>query len=309
MFSKKSAAQTVAFLALAAGLFAASAFTSQVRSENPIRDRLRNRFGKNERADGSVMRCEIAGLDCAVWAPSDTRQAVPLIVFSHGFHGSNMQSAFLMRALANAGYIVVAPNHHDAATIGGWLSKPQTSFAKAAQWSDQTYVDRKKDIVDLLTSLQQDQAWTKRIDWNKIALAGHSLGGYTVLGLSGAWPSWRLPTVKAVLALSPYCWPYSLNGNLGGIGVPVMYQGGTDDKGITPFVKGPNGAFEKTSSPAYFVYFNKFNHFSWTDLNRNEEQRNLVDHYSIAFFDKYLKGSTSAKPEIKEPGVVSLELK
>ena len=32
-------------------------------------------------------------------------------------------------------------------------------------------------------------------------LAGHSLGGYTVLALAGAWPSWKLANVRAVLAL------------------------------------------------------------------------------------------------------------
>ena len=26
---------------------------------------------------------------------------------------------------------------------------------------------------------------------------GHSLGGYTVLGLAGGWPSWKLPGIQS----------------------------------------------------------------------------------------------------------------
>ena len=307
MIEKKPVLVLATLMVLATGILTANVLSAALAG-NTFRERLRDRMRENQDVQDSVEKFKIAGLDCAVWAPADAKPS-PLIIFSHGFHGSNMQSAFLMQALAKSGYLVVAPNHHDAATVSGWLSKPETSFAKAAQWNDKTYADRRKDITTLLAALRTDTGWKSRIDWDKIALAGHSLGGYTVLGLSGAWPSWKLKEVKAVLALSPYCTPFTVNGNLSQLGIPVMYQGGTQDRGITPFVKGPNGAFAKTASPVIFVNFADFNHFSWTNLNHNEEERELVDRYSIAFFDKYLKKSTSAKPEKKEPGVVSLEMK
>src|SRR6185369_13906011 len=103
-------------------------------------------------------------------------------------------------------------------------------------WSDATYKDRADDIRSLLSALKADPGWSKSIDWSKVSLAGHSLGGYTVLGLGGAWLKWKLPEVKAILALSPYCSPFVEKGNLGAITVPVMYQGGTRDFGITPTV-------------------------------------------------------------------------
>ena len=40
------------------------------------------------------------------------------------------------------------------------------------------------------------------------ALVGHSLGGYTVLGVGGGWAHWKDPRVKAILALSPYAAPF-----------------------------------------------------------------------------------------------------
>jgi predicted dienelactone hydrolase len=87
-----------------------------------------------------------------------------------------------MTALASAGYLVVAPNHRDATGNGG-----------SARW----------------------------IDWQRFGLIGHSLGGYTVLGLGGVWPSWKLDGVKAVLALSPYVQPFLVRRTPAGLGAPI----------------------------------------------------------------------------------------
>jgi len=51
---------------------------------------------------------EIAGLRVSVWQPSrEATVPVPLVIFSHGFHGTSTQSTFLMKALADNGYLVV----------------------------------------------------------------------------------------------------------------------------------------------------------------------------------------------------------
>src|SRR5271170_4777599 len=67
-------------------------------------------------AADSAVHTTIAGRDVAIWKPAGTAPAAgfPVVVFSHGFGGCNTQSVFLMEALANAGYLVVAPNHADA---------------------------------------------------------------------------------------------------------------------------------------------------------------------------------------------------
>jgi predicted dienelactone hydrolase len=187
-----------------------------------------------------------------------------------------------MSAFATAGYLVIAPNHKDAICGGGlgaFLSaKPEESFRDAASWSDRTYRDRHDDVLKLADALRRDPQWRHQIDWSRVALAGHSLGGYTVLGLAGGWPRWKLPNIKAVLALSPYCEPYVVNGSLDAIEVPVMYQGGTRDLGITPSVKRPGGCFAKRSSPAIFVEFDRAGHFSWSDLQGTAH--NLIEESS-----------------------------
>ena len=73
-------------------------------------------------ADASVRTesATIGGVKVSVWRPPARRTApAPLVVFSHGFGGSSTQSTFLMKALAGAGYLVVAPNHKDAGAFLG----------------------------------------------------------------------------------------------------------------------------------------------------------------------------------------------
>ena len=245
----------------------------------------------------TASKIKLAALDVAVWQPASEGRA-PLIVFSHGFGGSNTQSTFLMEALAKDGYIIFAPNHHDAHGLMRGM-QPQVPFHKAQLWSATTHEDRRKDIVNLLDALKSDPIWAAKIDWDNIGLCGHSLGGYTVLGLAGAWPQWKLAGVKAVLALSPFAAPYVVSKSLGNINVPVMYQGGSKDVFLTPLMLKENGVYDQTPAPAYLVDFDGAGHLAWTGFNHNDKQKEQIDFYSLKFFDWYLKA-----PQIKNIGSV-----
>jgi predicted dienelactone hydrolase len=115
-----------------------------------------------------------------------------------------------------------------------------------------------------------------------------------VLGLAGAWPSWKDPRIKAVLALAPYCIPFFQTGNLGHLNVPVMYQGATGDVAVTPTVARPGGGYELTSAPKCFVEFAMAGHLAWTGADPLHHA--LMERYALAFFDRYLKGVTSPDP-------------
>jgi predicted dienelactone hydrolase len=234
---------------------------------------------------------DIGTLHTTVWRPIGTG-VHPLVIFSHGLHGSSRQSTFLMKALSDHGYLVIAPNHRDAYRFGKanvGITPPTMGFARADRWTDATYRDRAEDIRGMVRKLKSDAAWNKQIDWTKVALIGHSLGGYTVLGLAGAYGSWYLPDAKAVIALSPYCAPLTGAKTLIRISIPVMYQGGTSDYGITPLLKIKGGAFDQTPSPVVFVDFLRANHFAWTDMNPTFQPD--ISGYCIAFLDKYLNGN------------------
>lgn len=298
---------------------------AQEGARGGVRERMRQRMQQEQSAGTATLAArrmrpqasskndgesiELAGLKVSVWRPAQRTGRVPLVIFSHGFHGMSTQSTFLTAALAENGYLVVAPNHKDAIGNGllatSWL--PQVSFIRPDQWNDKTYLDRAEDIRRLIKALHEQQPWAGMIDWSRLALAGHSLGGYTALGLAGAWPSWKLPEVKAVLACSPFAQPFAQQHSLERLGVPVMYQGGTRDIGLTPFVKRSGGAFDLTASPAYFVDFENAGHLAWTDLTA-EHQAN-VKHYALAFLNKYLKDDDAAKPAEKRSGVAELRSK
>ncbi|HWC16464.1 MAG TPA: hypothetical protein VG498_05595 [Terriglobales bacterium] len=109
----------------------------------------------------------VGSLDVAVWKPkpAPSKSGYPVIVFSHGFGGCSTQSTFLMEALAEAGYLVVAPNHKDArcggrqhyggSRSGGFMrpapmAPPQVPFRNDKAWTDETYRDRHDDIEQVL---------------------------------------------------------------------------------------------------------------------------------------------------------------
>ena len=162
--------------------------------------------------------------------------------------------------------------------------------------------DRADDIRRLVGAIGTDNRFRPRADLSRVALAGHSLGGYTVLGLAGAWPNWKLTGVKAVLALSPYSQPFLLRGTLAALSAPVMYQGGTRDLGITPTLQKTSGAYDQSPEPKYFVEFDKAGHFAWADVGMTAHEKIVA--YSLAFMNHCVKGE-SVKQSLtqKIPGV------
>jgi predicted dienelactone hydrolase len=149
--------------------------------------------GAGARADEE--RLSLAGLAVTVWQPdAATTDARPTIIFSHGFHGCDTQARFLATALAGAGYLVFAPQHRDATCDGGGgrlSAPPEEPFVKPGLWSDATYRDRAEDIRRLIAALKREDGWRQRIDWARLGLAGHSLGGSPALGRNGSFPGSR----------------------------------------------------------------------------------------------------------------------
>jgi predicted dienelactone hydrolase len=258
-------------------------------------------------APAAEQTVKLGGMDVIVWSPETSEGArQPVIIFSHGFHGCAAQSRFLMEAFASAGYIVFAPNHGDAVCNNGkahWYSRPKVPLRKPELWNDTSYRDRADDIRRLIEAVRADARFRERVDWSRLGLAGHSLGGYTVLGLCGAWPAWKLPGVKAVLALSPYSQPFIKHKTLAGLSVPVMYQGGTWDYGATPRTDKSGLSYKQSPEPKYYVDFRKAGHFSWTNIGRPSLYGEIIA-YSLAFMNHYVKGAP-ADPLLTQasPGV------
>jgi predicted dienelactone hydrolase len=99
----------------------------------------------------------------------------PLILLSHGSGGSALQLAWLGTALAKAGYIAVAVDHPGNNAIDG-----NTAEGFVLWW------ERAIDLSNVLDGMLADPDFGHRIDDSRIAAAGFSIGGETVLALAGA---------------------------------------------------------------------------------------------------------------------------
>ena len=250
-------------------------------------------------------------------APVADCQAYPLVVFSHGFGGCAIQSLFFTEALARAGYIVAAPDHKDAAICnseqgrtGAGFGSPQEPIGKPAEWTEETYRDRADDIQLILDGIVSDPQFGPHIDRARIGAAGHSLGGYTIMGMAGGWRTWRDERIKAAVLFSPYLHPFLSHKTVGGIHIPVMYQSGTFDLGVDPWLKRPGEGYDSTAAPKFFVEIRGAAHGAWSNLTcvqngsvpqciEESPRARLINEYAIAFFEHYLKGKN--EPVLSQP--------
>ena len=244
----------------------------------------------------------IGGVDVVVWSPErEPAQPMPLVVFSHAMHMCPTQSRYLTQALADAGYFVVAPRHADSNCTVSLPGLSRFGWKPAMLWSESDFRDRADDVRRVVDAIRDDPRYSASVDADRIALAGHSLGGYTVLGLGGAWPSWKLPGVRAILALTPYSLPFQRTGGLSKLAAPVMYQAGTLDPLFTLPIE--LSGYEQTPAPKYFVEFTGAAHLAWTDWYGFG--RDAIVDYAIAFVDHHVKGEPASPTlETRLPGVL-----
>jgi hypothetical protein len=92
-----------------------------------------------------------------------------------------------------------------------------------------------------------------QVDTQRVGIAGHSLGGYTALGMAGPSRRGRMLGFKPFWPFPHFCSPYVAKGDLAYLRVLVMFQGGTRDFDVTPTVKRFSGAYDRASAPNYYV--------------------------------------------------------
>jgi predicted dienelactone hydrolase len=100
--------------------------------------------------------------------------AHPLVVLSHGNGGSWINQTWLASALAHQGYIVAAVNHP------GTTSRDRSPQAAAQLWQRPVDLSR---AIDAVTAQPERFGVVVK---DRIAVIGHSLGGWTVLETGGA---------------------------------------------------------------------------------------------------------------------------
>ena len=188
-----------------------------------------------------------------------TSQRFPLLLLSHGSGGDGSNLVWLAEALASHGYVAAAVDH-PGDRLGDYSVEGRLAVWRRAQ-----------DVTDSLTRLLADPTFGPRIDRRRIAAAGHSSGGLTVLLLAGARfrpeaylascrgknvgpdcamvsgvDTTKLPEVaaastshrdrriRAVVAMAPVMGPGVTAASLRSIAIPVLVFGSPTDE-LVPF--------------------------------------------------------------------------
>ncbi len=260
-------------------------------------------------------------------APLASVAGYPLLVFSHGYGGSGLGSVFFTEALAARGWIVACPDHHDRHAAVRIRTGQQKDFDRrgllqyakkiAASGPDDRlkYLYRLDEMRLALDSMLTSDSFGKLIDKNRIAVGGHSFGGFTALGISGAIKKYHDSRIKAVLLFSTGAGGYLFTEDeLSAIQVPsLLFMGEREEKqlrGTTTMSALSSKIFRNLSPPKYFLEVKGSSHFSFNNrfsnrlgallMSGSEEEFAVIRKYSIAFLEHYVAGRADPDHVLKQ---------
>ncbi|WP_020476508.1 alpha/beta hydrolase family protein [Zavarzinella formosa] len=186
------------------------------------------------RADARTERFGPYELDVATDAPVEGDR-LPLVVISHGGGGSSLTYRDLAAGLARSGYVVALPEHP-----GDWRGDGSLS-GKAANLEN-----RPRHICLTMDAAFADPVIGPRLLPGRVALIGHSMGGYTALAVAGGKPYAGAretedgkprpvavspdPRVCALILLAPACGWFWRDDALADIDLPIMLRTAEKDE-------------------------------------------------------------------------------
>lgn len=101
----------------------------------------------------------------------------PLVMISHGSGGSNLTHRTLGRHLAMNGFVVCMPEHPF-----------NNRHNNELQYTIQNMIYRPRHIRMAIDEIFSHEKFKSHLDFENVAIIGHSVGGYTALALAGGAP-------------------------------------------------------------------------------------------------------------------------
>jgi len=212
-------------------------------------------------------------------APPVLGRKLPVVVISHGLNGRKEHAAFLAERLVAAGYLVAAVDH---VNDGG-----------------ENALQRPVDVTRLLDRLADRGApptWLAELaDLDRVAVYGHSFGGYTALALAGATigpnPEWtarcaatpaaldcpappaammktaslRDPRVDVVVAATPSGFFQFGRAGTAAIATPALLLAGGNDR-LTTAADFVRPLFQHMTRPRWYVEIELAGHMTFVEL-------------------------------------------
>jgi dienelactone hydrolase len=204
----------------------------------------------------------------------------PLIVFAHGFNSVGTDYQALLSAWAAHGYVVAAPTFP--------LSSSDASGAPSISDFFEQPLDL-RFVITAMTKLKGD-----RVDHRHVGVAGHSLGGVTVLGLTDN-TCCRDPRVMAAVAMAGDIVSFP-GGEYTNKGTPPLLLLHGDQDQIVPY-QGSRAAFSMGAPPKFLVTLLGGDH-NGPFLDPSTAFQTVVAT-TLDFFDCYLKGKRNELGHIK----------
>lgn len=249
-------------------------------------------------------------------APAASPERFPVLLFSHGWNGFRVQNTFQTEELASHGYVVVAVEHTYAAQVtvfpDGRVARhnpaglpsgvSESEYLNAAnrlvlQWAhDLSFVLNELATRD---ASDPDGRLTGRLDLAQVGVFGHSTGGGAAVEFCSK--DYRC---AAGLAMDAYLVPVSEHVINSGIEQPFLFMNSELWQ-----IDGNNARFARLYNqmnyPVYQLTLAGTGHYDFTDLRALSPLTHMlglkgpastgrvmrvINDYSLAFFDEYLKG-------------------
>jgi predicted dienelactone hydrolase len=242
---------------------------------------------------------------------TSSSKPIPVIVISHGDAEDRTTYAYLAEHLASHGFAVVTLEH-----VGGNANRFRKYFSGLAPAPKSTeLLDRPRDVSFVLDELQRRATadpTIQKLNLRQVGLAGHSMGGYTILALAGAQidfdrvkrscnPNRSLnlsvlvqcranklktqrytlqdPRIKAIFAINPLGSTLFGQQGLSQIRIPVFLIGGSDDV-VTPAVPEQVYPFTWLQTPdKYLAMMVKGTHFSTQNISNSGSIFPVTDNF------------------------------
>jgi len=277
-------------------------------------------------------------LTVAVWYPTDSKQKdfkygswwqkgkvaerapiskkqkkYPLLIFSHGYSGGGTGYFYFTEYMARLGWIVVAPDYPDPhqfvrirgkTKFAGVLeSLKQLSDLRDVDWREK-FSYRLKLLKFTIDQTLESKQFGKNIDKDKIALAGHSLGGFASICVAGLVKKYHDKRVKAVVVLSGSVHVFK-DKEFKKLNIPTVYMYGESEADLLPIGalndKDTQGEVQKTAfknspAPSYLLEIKGGTHFTFNNspaflkgtFGGKDDELELIRNYGATFLQKYV---------------------